>query len=60
MAENSEINVNDLNKEKYDKYKELFDKYKTEDEMISEEGVNNILNECGRKTTLIKIQITTE
>ncbi len=52
MAENSEINVNDLNKEKYDKYKELFDKYKTEDEMISEEGVNNILNECGRKTTL--------
>ena len=53
MAENSEsIKTNDLNKEKYDKYKELFDKYKNEDEMLSEEGVNNILNECGRKTSL--------
>ena len=41
-----------INKEKYEKYKKMFDKHKNEDGMISEEGVNEILNECGRKTTL--------
>ena len=44
-----EININ---KEKYEKYKEMFDKHKNEDGLISEEGVNEILNECGRKTSL--------
>ena len=43
---------NNINKEKYEKYKVMFDKHKNEDGMISEEGVNEILNECGRKTTL--------
>jgi drug/metabolite transporter (DMT)-like permease len=50
---NSESNeINDINNEKYAKYKELYDKHKNEDGLLSEEGVNNILNECGRKTTL--------
>ena len=43
---------NNINNEKYEKYKEMFDKHKNEDGLLSEEGVNNILNECGRKTTL--------
>ena len=43
---------NNINKEKYEKYKVMFDKHKNEDGMISEEGVNEILNECGRKTTI--------
>ena len=43
---------NNINSEKYEKYKEMFDKHKNEDGMLSEEGINNILNECGRKTTL--------
>ena len=43
---------NNINKEKYEKYKEMFDKHKNEEGLISEEGVNEILNECGRKTTL--------
>ena len=40
------------NKEKYAKYKEMFDKYKNHNNMLSEVEVNDILNECGRKTTL--------
>ena len=47
-----EENQVDINNEKYAKYKEMFDKHKNEDGMLSEEGVNEILNECGRKTTL--------
>ena len=43
---------NNINSDKYEKYKEMFDKHKNEDGMLSEEGINNILNECGRKTTL--------
>ena len=41
-----------INEEEYAKYKEIFDKYKNESNVISENEVNNILNECGRKTTL--------
>ena len=41
-----------INEEEYAKYKEIFDKYKNESNLISENEVNNILNECGRKTTL--------
>ena len=47
--EENQVNINN---EKYVKYKEMFDKHKNEDGMLSEEGVNEILNECGRKTTL--------
>jgi Ca2+-binding EF-hand superfamily protein len=41
-----------INEEEYAKYKEIFDKYKNDSNLISENEVNNILNECGRKTTL--------
>ena len=41
-----------INEEEYAKYKEIFDKYKNESNLITENEVNNILNECGRKTTL--------
>ena len=41
-----------INKEKYEKYKEMFDKYKNKEGLISEQEVNEILNECGRKTTV--------
>ena len=52
MSENENQQEININKEKYEKYKEMFDKHKNEDGFISEEGVNEILNECGRKTTL--------
>ena len=51
MEEDSSQEIN-INKEKYEKYKEMFNKHKNDEGMISEEGVNEILNECGRKTTL--------
>jgi len=41
-----------INEEEYAKYKEIFDKYKNESNVITENEVNSILNECGRKTTL--------
>ena len=44
-----EENIND---KKHSKYIEMFNKHKNENGMLSEEGVNEILNECGRKTTL--------
>ena len=47
------------NIEKNDKYNELFEKYKNENNMISEENLQEILNEYGRKTTSEQIkQIT--
>ena len=49
--ENEEVEDN-MNNKNYSKYKEMFDKHKNEDGMLSEEGVNEILNECGRKTSL--------
>ena len=49
--ENEEVEDN-MNNKNYSKYKEMFDKHKNEDAMLSEEGVNEILNECGRKTSL--------
>lgn len=51
MEDEKQTNEN-INKEKYIKYKEMYDKHKNEEGMLSEEGVNEILNECGRKTTL--------
>ena len=51
MEEDPSQEIN-MNKEKYEKYKEMFNKHKNEEGKISEEGVNEILNECGRKTTL--------
>ena len=50
--ENEENSNKNINNEKYAKYKEMYDKYKNEDGMLSEKGINEILNECGRKTTL--------
>jgi len=41
-----------IKEEEYAKYKEIFDNYKNESNEISANEVNNILNECGRKTTL--------
>ena len=52
MSEEETEQEKNINKEKYDKYREMFDKHKNEEGLISEEGVNEILNECGRKTTL--------
>ena len=49
--EDEEVEDN-MNNKNYSKYKEMFDKHKNEDGMLSEEGVNVILNECGRKTSL--------
>ena len=49
--EDEEVEDN-MNNKNYSKYKEMFDKHKNEDGMLSEEGVNEILNECGRKTSL--------
>ena len=49
MAEENQDNIND---KKHAKYMEMFNKHKNENGMLSEEGVNEILNECGRKTTL--------
>ena len=47
---NNNIN-NNINNEKYNKYKEIFDKYKNENEneMISEEALNEILIKYNRK-----------
>ena len=50
--ENEENSNKNMNNEKYAKYKEMYDKYKNEDGMLSEKGINEILNECGKKTTL--------
>ena len=46
------IDQEPINEEEYAKYKEIFDKYKNESNLITENEVNSILNECGRKTTL--------
>lgn len=37
---------------KQGKYKQLFDKYKAEDGLISKNGLNSILKECGIETTI--------
>ena len=56
MAEESPYNNNDisenLDSERYTKYKDLFEKHKNEDGFITHEAVNEIFNECGRKTTI--------
>ena len=50
MTDNKEQNIN--NQEKNSKAREIFNKYKDENNMISEESLNEILNELGRKITL--------
>ena len=47
--EETQDNIND---KKHAKYIEMFNKHKNENGVLSEEVVNEILNECGRKTTL--------
>ena len=44
-----------INNEKDAKYKELFEKYKNANDMISDEDLNELLNEYGRKITLEKL-----
>ena len=46
---NDKININN---ERISKYKDMFDKHKNENGFIDQTGVNNILNEFGRKTTI--------
>ena len=46
------MDEDNINEDKNEKYKKLFDKHKNEDEMLSHEEVHNILNECGKKTSL--------
>ena len=46
------MDKDNINEDKNEKYKKLFDKHKNEDEMLSHEEVHNILNECGKKTSL--------
>ena len=50
MTDNKEQNI--INQEKYSKAREIFNRYKDENKMISEESLNEILNELGRKITL--------
>ena len=46
---NDKINIDN---ERISKYKGLFDKHKNEDGYIDQAGVNDILNEFGKKTTI--------
>ena len=41
-----------IDRERYSKYKNVFDKHKNEDGYINKEDIHEILNEIGRKTTI--------
>ena len=41
-----------IDSERYSKYKDMFDKHKNEEGFINNENINEILNEFGRKTTI--------
>ena len=45
-------NEQNIDSERYSKYKNVFDKHKNEDGYINKEDVHEILNEIGRKTTI--------
>ena len=45
-------NEQNIDSERYSKYKNVFDKHKNEDGYINKEDVHEILNEFGRKTTV--------
>ena len=50
--ENEPSEGNNNNNINNSKYEQLFDKYKEEDGLISKNGLNQILNECGIEITL--------
>ena len=45
-------NEQNIDSERYSKYKNVFDKHKNEDGYINKEDIHEILNEIGRKTTI--------
>ena len=45
-------NEQNIDTERYSKYKNVFDKHKNEDGYINKEDIHEILNEIGRKTTI--------
>ena len=45
-------NEQNIDRERYSKYKNVFDKHKNEDGYINKEDIHEILNEIGRKTTI--------
>ena len=51
LAIESDKNTQNIDSEKYSKYKDVFDKHKNENGFINEDDMNEILNEFGRKTT---------
>ena len=51
ISEGNQDNIN-IDNEKYSKYKDIFNKRKNEEGFISNEDVNDIFNEFGRKTTI--------
>ena len=51
MEDNEQTEQN-LDSDKYSKYKDMFDKHKNEEGFINNENMNEILNENGRKTTI--------
>ena len=52
LAVEGEIDKINIDNERISKYKDMFDKHKNEDGFIDQAGVNDILNEFGRKTTI--------
>ncbi len=50
--EDDEQNEQNIDSDKYTKYKDMFDKHKNEEGFINNENMNEILNEYGRKTTI--------
>ena len=50
--EDDEQNEQNIDSDKYTKYKDMFDKHKNEEGFINNENINEILNEFGRKTTI--------
>ena len=51
LAIESDKNTQNIDSEKYSKYKDVFDKHKNENGFINEDDMNEILNEFGSKTT---------
>ena len=52
LAVEGEVDKINIDNERISKYKDMFDKHKNEDGFIDQAGVNDILNEFGRKTTI--------
>ena len=52
LAVEGEVDKINIDNERISKYKDMFDKHKNEDGFIDQAGINDILNEFGRKTTI--------